>query len=348
MNDKELIRVAGDIRDSLLMFQKTRYVECIRQLGLFTSTIHTIVHQSGRLGLALSRDWLAAAEECCVDVARQLSDIPYTVSRLEQILSKRQGGIPSLSDLVQEIKAAGAEFGGIEFDAEENSLSVITEPITLEDIYLGPFRIALSLGKLHQMQHFVPYHVFALEPHPSAKDEAITHPHVSNETLCEGDGAAAIRAAVEEGRLADFFSMVRSILQTYNPDSPYVPLADWDGTPCYDCGYVMDGENVYSCSRCDNPICDDCSRVCTNCGEIVCGECAGVCEICERSLCPTCTKTRCADCGSTCCESCITDGLCPDCKEERENEDEDKDEEQEPEETDEIPNTSQPQPTNLG
>jgi hypothetical protein len=346
MNDKELVRVAGDIRDSLLLFQKARYAECIRQLGLFTSTIHTIVHQSGRLGRALSRDWLAAAEECCADVARHLSEIPYTVSRLERLLSKRQRGIPSLSDLVQEIRAAGAEFGGIEFDAEENSLSVITEPITLEEVYLGPFQIALSLGRLHQMQHFVPYHVLALEPHPSAKDEAITHPHVSNDGLCEGDGAAAIRAAVEEGRLSDFFSMVRSILQTYNRDSPYVPLADWDGTPCYDCGYVMDSENVYYCSRCDNPICDDCSRVCTTCGEIVCSNCAGVCSVCDRTLCPRCAKTQCEDCESTCCESCLTDGLCPDCKEERENEDED--EEQEPDQTDEIPNTSQPQPTPLG
>jgi len=344
MNDKELVRIAGSIRDSLLVFQKARYAECIRQLGLFTSAIHTIVRQSGRLGLALSRDWLAAAGECCTDVARQLSDIPYTVSRLELLLSKRQAGVPSLSDLVEEIRAAGAEFGEIEFDQEEDSLSVVTEPITLEGIYLGPFRIALSLGKLHQMQHSVPYHIYAMEPHPAAKDEAIIHPHVSNEMLCEGDGAAAIHAAIEQGRLVDFFSMVRSVLQTYNPDSPYVPLADWDGTPCYDCGYVMDDENVYYCSRCDNPICDECSRVCTNCGEIVCSNCASVCDICERTLCPTCAKTKCADCESTCCESCLTDGLCPDCKEERENEDE----EQEIGETDEIPNTSQPQPTNLG
>jgi len=346
MKDKELVRIADSIREALLIFQKARYTECLRQLSLFTEAIHTIACQSRRLGITISRSWLFAAEDCCQGIARQLNEVPYLVSRLELLLSKRQRGVPTLSELVAEIKATEAEFGGIEYDGEEDSLSVITEPITLEDTYLGPFRVALFLGKLHQMQHHVPYYVFAVEPHPAAKDEAITHPHVSNDGLCEGDGAAAVRAAIAEGRLTDFFSMVRSILQTYNPDSPYVPLADWDGTPCYDCGYVMDHESVYYCSHCENAVCDECSRVCTTCGEIVCGNCAGVCTVCDRTLCPKCAKTKCEDCESTCCESCLTDGLCPDCKEERENEDED--EEQEPEETDEIPNTSQPQPTNLG
>jgi hypothetical protein len=344
MKDKELVRVADSIRESLLIFQKARYTECLRQLGLFIEAVHAVVHQSGRLELALSRNWLAAAEDCCHGIARQLNEVPYLVSKIELLLSRRQRGVPTLSELVAEIKAAEAEFGGIEYDGEEISLSVVTEPITLEGIYLGPFRIALFLSRLHQIQHHVPYHIFAIEPHPAAKDEAITHPHVSNEMLCEGDGAAAIRAAAEEGRLADFFSMVRSILQTYNPDSPYVPLADWDGTPCYDCGYVMDHESVYYCSHCDNAVCDECTRVCTTCGDVVCGNCASVCSICDRTLCPKCAKTKCENCESTCCESCMTDGLCPDCKEERESEDE----EQETEQTDESPNTNEPQASPMG
>ncbi len=41
-----------------------------------------------------------------------------------------------------------------------------------------------------------------------------------------------IRTALEQGRLCDFFSLVRSILNTYSPDSPYVSLYDWCGVAC--------------------------------------------------------------------------------------------------------------------
>lgn len=249
-----------------------------------------------------------------------------------------------MGTILDELKAVQEEFDDVAFNAEEGALCAVTEPITLEDVYLGPFRIALYVDKLQEMHSKIPYYVIAVEPHPAAKDEAITHPHVSNEILCEGDGAAAIRAALEEGRLCDFFVMVRGILTTYNPDSPYISLADWDGTPCYDCGYVMDGESVYYCSHCDAAVCDECSRVCTDCGEIVCGNCASRCEICDRSLCPKCAKTKCSECESICCEACITDGLCPDCQKEMEKEDE----EQQTETMDETPDTDGSETTVVG
>jgi hypothetical protein len=237
-------------------------------------------------------------------------------------MDRRHKEVPSLGTILAELKAIQEEFDDVAFNPDEGALSAITEPITLEDTYLGPFRIALYMDKLQEMYNKIPYYVIAVEPHPSAKDEAITYPHVSNEVLCEGDGAAAIRAALEDGRLCDFFVMVRGILNTYNPDSPYISLADWDGVACFDCGYIMDDESVYYCSHCDNAVCDQCSRVCTDCGEVVCAECSSHCEICDRSLCPKCAKTKCSECESICCESCISDGLCPDCQKAKEQEDE--------------------------
>jgi hypothetical protein len=316
----------------------------VRQLSLFTGSLHEIAHGSRKLALALSRDWLAASEECCKSISEHLSQIPYCTPKLESLLDRRQKEVPTLGTILDELKAVQDEFDDVAFNADEGALCAITEPITLEDTYLGPFRIALVLDKLHEMVHRMPYYVIAVEPHPATKDEAITHPHVSNEVLCEGDGSAAIRSALEEGRLSDFFVMVRGILTTYNPDSPYVSLADWDGTPCYDCGYVMDDESSGCCSYCDNPVCDQCSRVCTDCGEIVCGECVSHCAICDRSLCPPCAKTKCRACESICCESCIHDGLCPECKEDKENEDE----EQQTETTNETPDTDGPETTVVG
>jgi hypothetical protein len=344
MNDKELLRVADKAREALLHLRESRYLECTRQLNLFAFRLQDVTHDSRQLGVAITKGWLAASEQCCQSIDRHLNEIPYAISKLQTLLDRRQKEVPTLSAMVEELKALEAEFDDVAFNGEEHALCVVTEPITLEDVYLGPFRILLDLDRLGELYQKVPYYIVAIEPHPAANDEAITHPHVSNEVLCEGDGGAAIRAALEEGRLSDFFSMVRSVLTTYNPDSPYVPLADWDGVACYDCGYVMDSESSYSCSYCGNAVCDNCSRVCANCGEIVCGECVSHCEICDRSLCPECAKTKCSECESVCCESCISDGLCPECKEEKEN----NDEEQQSETTDENTDPTTPQTTTLG
>ena len=116
------------------------------------------------------------------------------------------------------------------------------EPITLEDVYLGEFEIRLDVFRLSELSSRIPYTVIALHPHPASSSDDVTHPHVSGRHLCEGDGSAAIRAALSHGRLFDFFSMVLGVLRTYNSDSPYVRLEDWNGVSCYDCGREMNRE----------------------------------------------------------------------------------------------------------
>ena len=343
MNDKELMHVADRVREALLHLQESRYLECTRQVNLFAFRLQDVSGDSKKLGLAVTHGWLAAAEQCCKSIDRHLDEIPYAISKLQTLLDRREKMVPTLSGMVEELKALNAEFDDVAFNSEESALCVVTEPITLEDVYLGRFRILLDLDKLGELYQKVAYYIVAIDPHPAANDETITHPHVSNEVLCEGDGSAAIRAALEEGRLCDFYCMVRGVLTTYNPDSPYVPLANWDGVACYDCGYVMDSESSYYCSYCNDAVCDNCSRVCTNCGEVVCGECVSHCEVCDRSLCPECAKTKCSECESVCCESCLSDGLCPECKEEKENNDE-----EQSETTDENTDTTTPQTTALG
>jgi hypothetical protein len=77
-----------------------------------------------------------------------------------------------------------------------------------------------------------------------------THPHVREKLLCEGDGAASIRRALAEGRLLDFFTLVRQVLETYNPGSAYVELSRWNGVTCKDCGYIMPGDGYGTCDLC--------------------------------------------------------------------------------------------------
>ena len=49
-----------------------------------------------------------------------------------------------------------------------------------------------------------------------------------DERLCEGDGRSAIRQALAQGRLLDFFMLVAGGLRTYNAESPFVALEIWE------------------------------------------------------------------------------------------------------------------------
>lgn len=321
---KNLIRTADRIQEALIKLQNSRYLELMRQLTNFAGQLQEITAKSRKMGTSLVHGWFSAAERCRKSVSRLFSDIQYSVSRIQPLAEKQQRETPKLSALVGELDALEQEFGNVELDTSENTISVITDPITLEDVYLGPFKIQLELNKLSELYQNTPYHVIALEPNPAATDDNVTHPHVSNETLCEGDGCTAIRSALEQGRLCDFFTMARSILNTYSPDSPYVSLDEWCGEPCYECGYVMSSDSSYYCSFCDRTFCEECTTCCHSCDETVCAGCAARCEICDEPVCPGCARIRCIECECVCCESCIDDGLCENCKEERENEDEER------------------------
>jgi len=321
---KNRIRIADRIRDVLLRLRHSRYLELARQLSNLGRELQDLTAVSRKMTIALAHDWLSAAESCCHNADRLLSDIPYSVSRIQQLTEAPQKNVPTLAALVEDLDQLEQEFGSLEFDNERDTVSVTTEPISLEDVDLGPFRIQLEIGKLGELYYSSPYYVIALEPNPAATDQGVTHPHVNGERLCEGDGSAAIRAALEEGRLCDFFTVVRSILNTYSPDSPYVALADWQGESCYECGYAMSSDNSSYCSFCDHSVCEECSSYCRSCQETICLACAAKCEVCEEPVCPRCARVKCTECQVVCCESCIDEGLCPDCREERKAEDEER------------------------
>ena len=309
---KNLVQIANKVQDALVKLRSHRYVELLNQLSSTNEKFQEIINESRKLSLSLSYEWFSAVESCCNSIDRLTNDIAYQVSQIRQFIDKPTEEVPQLSFLVEELKQLQQEFDKVDFDKASNTISLLTKPITLEEIYLGPFKIQLNLKKLSELYKDSPYFCIALDPHPAATSEDVTHPHVSNERLCEGEGSATIRAALEQGRLCDFFTLVMSILNTYSPDSPYVALDAWDGDPCYDCGYIMDRENSYYCSFCDHSYCEECSSYCRLCDETVCLGCGGQCPHCEEMVCPNCIR-KCAECGELCCKGCLENGLCPNC-----------------------------------
>jgi hypothetical protein len=318
---KKLIKIANGVQDALAKLREKRWLELLSCLTSLTGEFPQTASQARKLGLALTHSWLTAVQGSTTSINRSLDDLQYWMQRAKQLIEAPNAELAKLSFLVEELEQLQQEFESIDFDKAQNTISVITEPITLEEVYLGPFKIQLKIDKLSVLYTNCPYHCIALDPHPPATSEEVTHPHVSNDRLCEGEGNSAIRAALEQGRLCDFFTIVRSILNTYSPDSPYVRLDEWDGQACYECGYVTDGENSYYCSFCDQSFCEECSTCCRSCNETVCNSCSQLCAYCEESVCPNCIK-ECPECKRLYCSSCLEEDLCPNCKEEPENENE--------------------------
>jgi len=335
---KQLVRMADRIKEALMAFKHIRYLELSRQLKTLTSQLQRITTESRKMGIAVAKDWFSAAQRCCMNLDNLFGDIEYCLPRIRPLTEKSLKETSTVAMLIKELDALEGEFGDIEFDASKNTISVITEPITLKDVYLGPFKIQMEINKLDHLYYNSPYYVIALEPNPAATNKSVTHPHVSDERLCEGEGSAAIKAALEEGRICDFFTIVRSILNTYSADSPYVSLDDWyDSGTCHDCGYTMSSEDSYYCEHCGHDYCPECSTFCRHCEETVCLGCSGQCSYCEDMLCRNCVS-NCDGCGELFCQSCLEENLCPNCREEQENENEQQDTE-----INERENTSQPQ-----
>jgi hypothetical protein len=343
MNDlKNLAHMTNRIREGLMQLKHGRYVELNRQLTNLTGQLQQLTTESRKMGTSVARGWLSAAQRCCKNVDNLLGEVGYSLPKTRHLTEKPLKEIPKLQIIIDELNALEKEFGDIEFDASKNTISVITEPITLDEVYLGPFKLQLELNKLDQLYNSSFYIVIALEPNPAATDEQVTHPHISGEKLCEGEGSAAIKAALEEGRICDFFTIVRSILNTYSPDSPYVALHDWDGATCYDCGYTMSSENSYYCYYCEHDFCEECSTYCRHCEETVCMSCSGQCSYCEEFVCRNCIS-ECEKCGKQFCQSCLEDDVCPDCRKDKEKEDE-----QQETEIKESENTDQPEAETAG
>jgi len=273
------------------------------------STLDNLRTLQKHLRVCRFHQWQAAAAHVQEQISWTLDQIPTEVAASINAIKQRRPNLPTLRQVLEDLDQIRHEFGEYDYDRKAHVLSVSTDPITLEGVYLGAFKIALDLGRLT----FRPaYRVIAEEPNPASTNSSVTHPHVSDEHLCEGEATLGITAALQEGRLCDFFLLVRSVLQHYNPESPFVSLSNWSGISCSDCGHVMDEDESYTCNGCDSSVCSDCIGCCDNCDSSRCGNCLTTCPACERRICGNCEET-CSRCAKGCCSDCIEDELCPEC-----------------------------------
>jgi hypothetical protein len=349
--DKEktrLLRIAGHVHDGLLDYHRRHKAEAISSLSRLNETLDELRQVQRRFQWADQRNMQAAMASQIDQANRQIRILTCQIGEIEHQVDGCQQEAPKLADVLAELTQAEDEFDqAVKFDRKAGTLSLTTDRIVLEDIDLGRFEIRIRLNELGRAsQQGRAYSVIAKSPNPANGNDHVSHPHVSHDVLCEGDASLPIRSALIAGRLSDFFQIVRSVLQTYNADSPYVRLDEWDGQACYDCGAVVGTDDLFFCESCERDFCDSCygsCRVCSasycheclntcascgmrfcgssecggnceQCGEPLCSKCQIECEACHSQVCDACLKA-CKGCSRKLCTSCVTDDLCKECAE---------------------------------
>jgi hypothetical protein len=316
MNDHQRLAVhaAARVRQSMttmhsghpsLGLPETAWLQCNRLVRQIDKAVQRGWHQAAR---RLRREL-----GCAIGTCRR---------RLEQVAGELQGDeprqeLPTQRELFQELIALENEFDEVRLE-RKSPLSVVTEPVILDGVDLGRFEIILE-ADWDPRRTWGSYDVIALDPNPAASSSDTTHPHVQGDQLCEGDGRSAVRCALREGRLFDFFVLVRQILHTYNPGSAYVSLERWTGIECRDCGSLVGEDDRSFCEPCEVDICCNCSSGCAACGRSCCSECVETCSGCGDYFCSRCLEL-CTGCREPFCQECLTDEKCSSCRKGNEKE----------------------------
>lgn len=305
-----LYEAATEVRRRLHEMKESHIGQINQQLENLYCAIGRVRKFQRRLVLCSTRTWKAALRRTLQDMEGALHDVLYQKQNTEYSIFQAKRDVPKVVDVFGELKQMEDEFSEVSYDRDESVLSVITEPVVLEGVHLGEFEIRLYLGQMSSIENSYPFNVVALDPNPTTGDDSVTHPHVRDECLCTGDGSAAIKNSLINGRVCDFFSLVRSILNTYNANSPHVSLSKWHGIPCSDCGDSVNPDESYFCQFCESDLCPDCSSICQSCEGSACLRCIQTCRLCDEPVCPRCI-VECQDCNEELCMKCLDDDKCP-------------------------------------
>jgi hypothetical protein len=261
-----------------------------------------VQHHRRLLHRAASRHLSQARSQLTRDLGHYLGQLARQAELLLEAQDTPAVRAPDRCDWIREIRQLETEFGTVAVRWTDAVLRVVTEPIVLRRVPLGPFAIDFHWDRDRHLLGAASFEVVALKPHPPAGRDDVTHPHVRDGLLCAGDATAPLKRAVAEGRLVDAFLLVRAVLLHYNPRSPHVPLSEWDGFACADCQSRGDRDERYSCEGCDCDLCGACALSCAACPATRCADCLTPCDRCLARHCPGCLtsddrdRALCSDC----------------------------------------------------
>ena len=307
MHSRSVQRLLWRAADRIRTHARNVNDRCIRNL-LPVDAWERLASDCRKFLTSHARGWRGPAEWYCAQYEYSMRSFQARLEacRREVELAYRSVGIASFGDIWNDLLALHDEFEEVEYRSKDCCLSVTTAPIILEDVNLGRFKIILRWDRPHERMD---YSVVALNPNPCQTDNRTTHPHVHDESLCEGEGELAIQNALAQLRLYDFFVLVHQVLQTYNADSAYARLDAWSGSPCRDCGATIRHDEGAWCGQCEGDVCDDCRSRCNQCDRTLCSECGDLCQSCKEVFCVGCLST-CPQCDRSQCAACLDEQAC--------------------------------------
>jgi len=277
---------------------------CSDRVSLPAAAWETLLQLTRRHQRAVERGWRVAAQTLQRDLERRLRWFENDLAALRLSLVEDEPPVVALRTVYEELSSLADEFAEVEIDLRATTVRVQTTEIVLDDLDLGPFNLVWNWIRLPYATALT---VDALEPvRPAARDD-VTHPHVMNGQLCEGEATRPLAQALRDGRLCDYFLIVRQTLQTYNSSSAYVALEDWMGSRCRSCDDRVSDDDLTSCESCGDELCQDCSRSCCQCGRTGCSDCLRNCGDCLEDFCGRCWPSR-SGRDATVCPNCQASG----------------------------------------
>lgn len=328
MNQREMIRAATQLQQYWQLSLKRQQEAVVPLASVIKTYLKRLRDSEHLLSLARSHNLVLIEPSLEEKVLFNARSLRITLQDHEDThYPKRHQFL--LKDFYQDLLQLQQEFPEVRINWDESLLIVQTETIILEDVELGPFTIRLNWKQWAEEGSLICLRVIAEEPNTAELNDEVTHPHVREGELCPGNALSALYKAFDEGRLAEAFLIVHSVLTNYNSKSAYVRLDEWQGLPCYDCGHVMNPDDRSTCEGCENDYCSGCISSCSSCADSFCLSCLGTCSACNESCCGSCSvissiseQALCRSCRETCpgCQSTVgpgdlhaDSGLCHDC-----------------------------------
>jgi hypothetical protein len=289
-----------------------RDVAARRKIKLPANQLQKLQSLGRTLDLARKRNWQGAAMRLRRVMISELERMrnalrPNPIGPVQRTTS----AIATPDDVDHDLAALVKEFVEVEITPEQSRIAVTTAPIVIEGLELGPFEIWLYWNSIGHQRC---YRVLAVSPHPPASDECVTHPYVRDDILCAGKAERAIELALQQGRIFDFFMLVRQLLVEYVPGRSYVEPDQWNWLLCEECASLVHRRDQARCERCNQSLCTACANRCAQCERTCCGGCSRGCVVCRHRLCRGCLD-RCQRCSDSICADCHVDGTCSRCLE---------------------------------
>lgn len=191
-----------------------------------------------------------------------------------------------LQDLVSFIKSSDTMYTGemsIVVSRGKHYLRLTTKDIILtydeQTVNFGGIHVEYWLDQVHSRDHSMFYPGNPITQFQAVGRELVSgnpHPHISGNGLCFGDGQESCAKFMKSMDLVAVFSIIGSILNTYNPGSPYCKWENYAPKmiTCVDCSSKVKEESTVMCNNCSRPYCSDCKLVkCTHCDRRFCHRC---------------------------------------------------------------------------